>query len=74
MDKYISIEKYSFLKEIRIPLLITVVCLVASIYGFIVGTYGLAALNAFAVVLNVIIIYKALPPKWVRREIAEVDE
>lgn len=74
MDKYISIEKYSFLKEIRIPLLITVVCLVASIYGFIVGTYGLAALNAFVVVINVIIIYKTLPPKWVRREIAEVDE
>ena len=74
MDKYISIEKYSFLKEIRIPLLITVVCLVTSICGFILGSYGVAALNAFVVVINVIIICKTLPPKWVRREIAEVDE
>ena len=55
-------------------LVISAVCLVASIYGFIVGTYGVAALNAFVVILNVIIIYKNLPPKWVRREIAEVDE
>lgn len=68
MDEYISIEKYSFLKEIRIPLLITVVCLVTSICGFILGSYGVAAINAFVVILNVIIIYKNLPPKWARKE------
>lgn len=74
MNKYISVEKYSFWKKNRIALVISAVCLVASIYGLIVGTYGLAALNAFVVVINVIIICKTLPPKWVRREIAEVDE
>lgn len=74
MNKYISVEKYSFWKENRMALVISAVCLVASIYGLIVGTYGLAALNAFVVVINVIIICKTLPPKWVRREIAEVDE
>lgn len=69
MDNYITAEKFSFWKEFRIGLVISAVCLAASIYGFIVGTYGLAALNAFVVILNVIIIYKNLPPKWVRREI-----
>ena len=66
MDNYITAEKFSFWKEFRIGLVISAVCLAASIYGFIVGTYGLAALNAFVVILNVIIIYKNLPPKWAR--------
>lgn len=68
MDNYITAEKFSFWKEFRIGLVISAVCLAASIYGFIVGTYGLAALNAFVVILNVIIIYKNLPPKWARKE------
>lgn len=69
MDKNITVEKYSFWKEFRIGLVISAVCLAASIYSFVVGSHGAAALNAFVVILNVIIIYKNLPPKWVRREI-----
>ena len=74
MDKNITIEKYSFWKENRIPLVITVVCLVTSIYGFIVSSYGAAALNAFVVIINVIIIYKNLPPKWARKEMKGMKE
>ena len=60
MDKNITIEKYSFWKENRIPMIITIVCLISSIYSFVVGSHGAAALNAFVVILT---------PKWVRREI-----
>lgn len=68
MNNYITVKKYSFWKEFRMALVISAVCFAASIYGFIVGTYGSAALNAFVVILNVIIIYKNLPPKWARNE------
>ena len=68
MDKLITVEKYSFWKENRISLVIIVLCLIASIYCFIDGSYGMAVLNAVAVVMNTIIVYKYLPPKWARKE------
>ena len=74
MDKNITVEKYSFLKENRIPLVITVVCLITSIYNLKVGSYGAAALNAFVVILNVIFIYKNFPPKWARKEMKGMKE
>ena len=52
MNNYITVEKYSFWKENRISLIIIVLCLIASIYCFIVGSYRVAILNAFAVVIN----------------------
>ena len=68
MDNYITAEKFSFWKEFRMALIVSAVCLAASIYSFVVGSHGAAALNAFVVILNVIIIYKNLPPKWARKE------
>lgn len=69
MENNITIEKYSFWKENRMQLILIVLCLVTSIYCLIVGSYGCAALNTLAVVLNIIVIYINLPPKWVRQEI-----
>ena len=66
MNNYITVKKYSFWKENRISLVIIVLCLIASLYSFTTGSYGPASLNAFVVVLNVVFIYKNLPPKWAR--------
>lgn len=68
MNNYITVKKYSFWKENRISIIIIVLCLIASIYCFIVGSYRVAILNAFAVVMNIVIVYKYLPPKWARNE------
>lgn len=68
MKNYITIEKYSFWNKNRMQLILIVLCLATSIYCLIVGSYGCAALNALAVVLNIIVIYINLPPKWVRQE------
>ena len=53
-------------------LILIVLCLTTSIYCLIVGSYGGAALNALAVVLNIIVIYINLPPKWVRQEMKDM--
>ena len=66
MSKYITVSKYSFWKENRVQLFLIVLCGVTSLYGFITGSYVPAVLNAFVVVLNVILICKNLSPKWVR--------
>lgn len=68
MENNITIEKYSFWNKNRMQLILIVLCLTTSIYCLIVGSYGCAALNALAVVLNIIVIYINLPPKWVRHE------
>lgn len=72
MNNHITVEKYSFRKENRISIIIIVLCLIASIYCFIVGSYRVAILNAFAVVMNIVIVYKHLPPKWARQEMKEI--
>ena len=68
MENNITIEKYLFWNKNRMQLILIVLCLGTSIYSLIVGSYGCAALNALAVVLNIIVIYINLPPKWVRQE------
>jgi len=68
MNNHITVEKYSFRKENRISLIIIVLCLIASIYSFVIESYSGAILNAFAVILNIVIVYKNLPPKWARDE------
>ncbi len=72
MVKNVTLKKYSFWKENRIQLLLILLCGVASLYSFTTGSYGLASLNAFVVVLNVVFIYKNLPPKWARQEMKEI--
>lgn len=71
MEKNVTLTKYSFWKENRIQLLLILLCGVASLYGFTTGSYGLATLNALVVILNVVFIYKNLPPKWARQEMKE---
>jgi uncharacterized membrane protein YfcA len=68
MGKYITVSKYSFWKENRVHLFLIVLCGVTSLCGFIIGDYVPAVLNVFVVVLNVVFIYKNLPPKWARQE------
>ena len=72
MEKNVTLTKYSFWKENRIQLLLILLCGVASLYGFTTDSYGLATLNALVVILNVVIIYKNLPPKWARQEMKEI--
>ena len=72
LGNYITIEKYSFWNNNRMQLILIVLCLTTSIYCLIVGSYGGAALNALAVVLNIIVIYINLPPKWVRQEMKDM--
>lgn len=72
MENNITIEKYSFWNNNRMQLILIVLCLTTSIYCLIVGSYGGAALNALAVVLNIIVIYINLPPKWVRQEMKDM--
>lgn len=72
MENNITIEKYSFWNNNRMQLILIVLCLTTSIYCLIVGSYGGAALNALVVVLNIIVIYINLPPKWVRQEMKDM--
>ena len=72
MENNITIEKYSFWNNNRMQLILIVLCLTTSIYCLIVGSYGGAALNALAVVLNIIVIYINLPPKRVRQEMKDM--
>lgn len=74
MGNYITIEKYSFWKKNRMQLILIVLCLATSIYCFIVGSYGSAALNALAVILNIIVIYINIPPKWVRKGLNDTED
>lgn len=71
MEKNVTLKKYSFWKENRISFVIIVLCLIASIYCFIDGSYGVAVLNAVAVVMNTTCVYKNLPPKWVVQKMKE---
>ena len=68
MDRRITVERYSFWKENRIQLGVMALCLSACIFGLAVGSNGAAALNALVVILNALIVYRRLPPKWVRKE------
>ena len=68
LGNYITIEKYSFWSENRMQLILIVFCLATSIYCLIGGSYGGVVLNALAIILNIIVIYRNLPPKWVRQE------
>lgn len=74
MNNHITVEKYSFLKENRISLIIIVLCLIASICSFVIESYSGAILNAFAVILNIVIVYKNLPPKWVRKVLNDTKD